>query len=167
MNFKELIATLEDPARKGTGTKIVGSILVALSGSCLFLDKVLLFLEIEGSNKFGFYSYADFIWVLMTSLVPIALGMLFIIFRPYIISYLIPLYCYTIQITWTFQPSIPADDIYLHLYAIGSCVVAIVMIVGFNSIIRYTKREKRIQQEIRTEAKEIMELLKSKLASEI
>ncbi len=156
---------LTDPVPKGTEVKILGSILVALSGACLFLDKVFVLLEIEG-NTFGFSSYSNFIWVLMTSFVPISLGLWHYIFKPYALAYLIPLYCYSIQIIWTFQPNIHADDIYLHIYALGSCVIFIILLIIFKSVLKHTRRQQELEKQIRTEATEIIELLKTKLVSE-
>ncbi len=165
MNLKEMVTFLDKPIRKKSKTRVLGSFLVVLVGGCLFLDKVLLYLGVEGGNNFGFYSYADFIWVLMSSFVPVGLGVVFLVFRPYIVFFLVPLYCYIIQMIWIFQPHIPSDDVYLNLYVSGICITIFLTItsLGIQSSKKFDKREKYLRGMIQKEAKEIIEILKGKL----
>ena len=126
--------------------KILGSIFVAATGVLLFLDKVLLFAGIEGSNTFGFSNYTNFIWALTQSIAPIifALGLLL---KPYFLSILIPIYCYSIQIIWIFQPEEDYyyDNEFLHLYALGSCAIFVLLFILIKKI---TNRKQKNDREI-------------------
>lgn len=112
---------------------IIGSFIVALSGLILFTDKVFPF-ELE--NKFGFKKTSTFIWVLSQTLSPILL-IIASVFKPFKTSYIVPVYIYTIQLIWVFQPNIKFDDYYLQTYAIGSCIgflLILYVIYRFNLI---------------------------------
>ncbi len=126
-------------------TRVIGSIVVGLSGILLFLDKILSLIGIEGSNTFGFSNYSNFIWVLTQSIAPILL-ILGMLLRPYFLSVLIPVYCYSIQIIWVFQPQYHFDNEYLHFYAIGSCVIFI-LLFSFINIISAIKHRNNIEVE--------------------
>jgi len=129
--FKVLIKTFNDQGRKETtqmtaqAVRIFGSILITISGVLLFLDKILKVIGIEGSNTFGFSNYSNFIWVFTQSIAPIFMIIGFLL-RPYFLSILIPLYCYTIQIIWVFH-IYHFDDIFLQTYAIGTCILFLIL----------------------------------------
>ncbi|OEK08088.1 hypothetical protein A8C32_14730 [Flavivirga aquatica] len=120
---------------KKSNIRIIGSIVVGLSGVLLFLDKILSLTGIEGSNTFGFSNYSNFIWVLTQGIAPIILA-LGILLRPYFLSVLIPVYCYSIQIIWIFQPQYYYDNEYLHFYAIGSCFIFVLLFLFINKVSR-------------------------------
>ncbi len=145
--------------------RVLGSILIALSGLLLYLDKVLLFLKIEGGNDYGFYDYYTFVWTLMQSVVPVII-ILGVAFRPYLSSFLVPIYSYTVQITWIFQPEIRFDNVLLHLYAIGSCSLFLILTLLINKISIWHKKQEILKDEFQQETKEILNILKSKTLSE-
>jgi hypothetical protein len=122
--------TLTKQKSNGPVTRAVirtfASILIILSGIMLFSDKIFYF---NLTNTHGFADSQTFVWVLTQSLSPllIVLGALL---RPYIISYLVPVYFYTIQLYWVFDPNLKLDDSLLHVYAGGvSILIAIVTIL--------------------------------------
>jgi len=98
--------------------RIIASLIIALSGFILFTDKVFYF---ELNNTYGFKSSQAFIWVLTQTLSPLIL-VLGAVFKPYKISFLIPVYFYSIQLYWVFRPDIQFDDSLLQVYAIGCCL---------------------------------------------
>ncbi len=109
-----------------SNARVIGSLLIALSGILLFLDKILDVIGIEGSNTFGFSNFSNFIWAFMQSIAPILLIIGFLL-RPYFLSILIPIYCYSIQTVWVFH-NYYYDNIYLQAYAIGACVLFCVLV---------------------------------------
>lgn len=146
--------------------RALGSLLIALSGLLLYLDKVFSLLEIgEGLNSFGFSNYPTFIWVFTQSAAPM-LMIIGVLLRPYIISFLIPVYCYTIQIVWVFQPNLYIDNVYLHLYAIGSCILFLGLMYLIKSISKWEKERQELKEEFKKEKSEIIQILRSKAQSE-
>ncbi|WP_298474811.1 hypothetical protein [uncultured Maribacter sp.] len=144
--------------------RVLASIFVALSGLLLYLDKVFLLLNIEGSNTFGFSNYSNFIWSLMQSIGPIIMILAFK-FKPYYTSFLIPVYCYSIQIVWVFQPTM-FFDLYLHLYAIGSCFSFLLLMYLIKKIGLWHNHQTALKEEFQQETQEILHILKAKTVSE-
>jgi hypothetical protein len=139
--------------------RIFGSMLIALSGLILFSDKVITF---ELDNNYGFNDTPTFIWIFSQSLSPflILLGSLF---KPFKISYFIPVYIYSIQIYWVFQPDIFFDNVFLQTYAIGSVLGFILLsyiIYRVNNIKSKRDKENEIFKE---ETKEVVEILMKKV----
>lgn len=125
--------------------KIIGSIFVAATGILLFLDKVLMFAGIEGSNTFGFSNYPNFIWALNQSIAPIVLAF-GLLLRPYFLSVLIPVYCYSIQLIWIFQPKYYYDNEFLHFYATGSCIMFVLLFILIKKV-AHAKRKNDVEVE--------------------
>ncbi|WP_298485172.1 hypothetical protein [uncultured Maribacter sp.] len=150
---------------KEVTNRVIGSLFIALSGLLLYLDKVLLFLEIEGDNTYGFSDYHTFIWVFMQSLVPLIMIIGFHL-KPYSSSYLIPIYCYTIQIIWVFRPDMKIDNVLLHVFAIGSCILFIVLTMLIKNIFKWRKCQVQLKEEFQHETQEILHILKAKTISE-
>lgn len=104
------------------------SILVALSGLILFADKVITF---DLSNNYGFADTQTFVWVFMQTFSPLLL-ILGLVFRPYKVAIIIPLYIYFIQMYWVFSPGVRFDDALLQTYAIGAVIAFIALIAVIN-----------------------------------
>lgn len=136
--------------------RLIGSFLIILSGLILFSDKVLTF-ELE--NKFGFNKTSTFIWVVSQTLSPI-LMLLASVFKPYKTSYLIPVYIYTIQFIWIFQPQIRFDNYYLQTYAIGACIGFIALMYVINRINNIKTKKEKEYKRFQQETLETIELLK-------
>lgn len=120
-------------------TRTLASLIVALSGLVLFADKVLFF---EFDNLYGFKNPQTLIWVISQTISPLIL-VLGAVFRPYKVAYTIPVYFYSVQLFWVFEPDIPFDDLLLQIYAIGCVVGFIMLILSLNLIYaRLVKRKK-------------------------
>lgn len=145
-------------------SRILASIFIALSGLLLYLDKVFLLLNIEGANTFGFSNYSNFIWSLMQSIGPLIMIFTFR-FRPYVTSFVIPIYCYTIQIVWVFQPTM-FFDLYLHLYSIGTSLCFLLLMYVIKNISLWRNNQAVLKEEFHQETQEILHILKSKTLSE-
>ena len=110
---------------KSRTVRIIASILIALSGSMILSDKLLISLnaDLELNNIYGFHDTQTFIWTLTQSLSPILL-IIGVVLRPYLVSLSIPFYTFTIQLIWVFNPTkYKIDDPLLHLYALGSAIL--------------------------------------------
>ncbi len=113
--------------------RIFATILVALSGILLILDKVFSLLGIEGTNTFGYSSYANFIWTLTQSIAPLIIIIVILLkLKPYLLSCAIPVYCYLLQLVWVFSP-LHSDDPLIYIYALGVFVLFCIlfMIIKF------------------------------------
>jgi cytochrome c biogenesis protein CcdA len=102
--------------------KSIASLFVALSGLILFTDKVI---NLELTNNFGFKDSQTFIWAFTQTISPMILA-LGAAFRPYRLSYAIPVYFYFIQLYWVFNTQI--DDTLLHIYALG-CSLGFILLI--------------------------------------
>lgn len=104
------------------------SFLVALSGLILFTDKIFSF---ELAETYGFADTQTFLWVFNQSISPLFI-ILGLIFRPYKIAIVIPVYMYFIQLYWVFNPAVRFDDVLLQTYALGAVAGFIALVVAIN-----------------------------------
>ena len=144
-------------------SRIISSIIVALSGLVLFSDKVFPF-ELE--NTYSFPDTPTFIWALSQSISPLLLCLASKL-RPYLSSYIVPVYIYFIQIYWIFNPEIQFDNSLLHIYATGAFVGYLILyrFIIYIQEINYQKRLKKTQETERFERNtiELIKSLKSKV----
>jgi len=98
--------------------KLLGSFLIIFSVAILFTDRVTTF---GITNTYGFKDPETFIWIVSQSFSPILLA-IGAMMRPYRVFYFVPVYIYSIQIYWVFDPTLQVDDPLLHLYAAGCSV---------------------------------------------
>lgn len=147
-------------------SRIVGSIVVALSGLFLYLDKVIVFFEINyAGSTFGFSNFETFLWVFTQSAAPLLMILAFPL-KPYLSSFFVPIYCYSIQIFWIFQPAVYVDNIYLQSYALGSCAFFLLLVIIIRKIGHWRRQREHIRDQFIEETKEVLEILKSKAMSE-
>ncbi len=123
--YRELIKAYKDQDHD-PGLRIAGTIVIIIVGVMPFLDKIFEVLNLKGSYISGFTNFSNFVWALCQGLAPIFLIIGFLL-RPYFISYLLPIYCYSIQLLWILDANMYLDDPLLHLYAIGSCTIFILI----------------------------------------
>ena len=130
---------LKDPVLRGL-IKSTASLIVALSGFILFTDKVIHF---ELKNNFGFEDSQTFIWAFTQTVSPLLL-VLGAVFKPYRLSYAVPVYFYFIQLYWIFNTQ--ADDTLLHLYALGCSLTFILLIILLDQVLKraYDLRNSKI-----------------------
>ncbi|WP_062057549.1 hypothetical protein [Aquimarina longa] len=143
--------------------RVTGTVLIVFSGALLYLDKIFLLLGINSSINYGFSSFYNFVWVLMQSLAPIFIILVGIYLKPYKFSYLVPLYCYLIQVIWSFNPQY-ADDFLLTIkYSSGLIVLIIGIIMVLKKFITLFNIKKNRDEEFIQDAKEVLDILKSKI----
>ncbi|MGG6230941.1 hypothetical protein [Tenacibaculum sp. SDUM215027] len=144
--------------------RIFGSLLVALSGFILFIDKVTKGFHLE--NNFGYDDTETFIWVISQTLSPLIL-ITASVFKPYKTSYLIPIYIYAIQLYWVFESNALLDNGYLHIYATGFCLSFLLLsyvVFKINSL----KNKRKIENEnFQKDVTETIELLKKDILTNV
>ncbi len=155
---------LRDLASREVISRAIASIMVALSGLLLYLDKVIVYFGIEGGNTFGFNDLETFVWILTQSLAPLLMIFAYP-FRPYLTSFLIPVYCYAVQLVWIFQPEYTFDHMFLQAYAMGSCILFFLLFFFMEKMKQWKKRHESMKNQFKEEKKEILDILKSKTLS--
>lgn len=141
--------------------RIIGSFIVALSGLILFSDKVL---TIQLENNYGFSKTSTFIWILSQSLSPFLLA-LSILFKPYKTAFVIPIYFYSIQLYWVFNPKIQLDNYLLQTYAIGVSIGFLLLGIMINKINKLKNKRELENELFKKEAKEVIQLLRNQKIS--
>ena len=126
-------------------TKLLGSFLIILSGIILYLDKIMLFFNYKFiiPEKFivAGMNFQTFIWLISQTISPILL-IIGAQIKSYHISYIVPLYCYTLQLFFIFKDYKIIDDTYLYIYAIGSTFLVIIVI----KIIQISRKKYLVRQ---------------------
>lgn len=122
-------------------TRAIASFLIILSGLQLFTDKIITY---EFQNLYGFADSQTFLWVASQTIGPI-IFCIAAMFKPYKISYSIPIYFYTIQLYWIFDPSLKMDDLLLHVYAAGAVLLFLVIVRMINMYV-FRASEEHLQQ---------------------
>ncbi|WP_459213116.1 hypothetical protein [Aquimarina rhabdastrellae] len=145
--------------------KVAGTILVFLSGIVLYLDQILRLFNISSSYTFGFSSFSNFLWAFTQSVAPLLL-IIASYFKPYKIIFLVPIYCYGLQLLWTFGAS-HSDDPYGYFFALGFSISFFLIIFLFKkTLIFFKERRSKEKDEFVENTKDVIEILKSRLLEE-
>lgn len=142
-------------------TRIIGTTLIILSGTLLVLDKIFDILDIESSHTFGYSNFSNFIWAFTQSVAPILMIIGFYM-KPYKISFIVPVYCYCLQLIWVFGIS-HSDQNMQYLYAFGISLLYVVLVFVLKLIIFTAKQKEKENEEFIQDAKDVMDILKSKV----
>jgi len=125
---------------------IIANVCVALSGCILYADKVFLFLNISFPVQSKWadvgMDFETYVWFVSQTISPILL-MLGGVLRAKILVYIIPIYCYILQLYWIFIDYKITDNSYLQAYVIGTSFLVFLVIYG----IRYLLK-KRLENKI-------------------
>ena len=157
--FTELIEKKSKDQDHNISSRIIGSLLVALSGLILFSDKVT---DFQLENNYGFADTQTFIWVLTQSLSPFLL-VLASVFKPLKVVYTIPVYFYTIQLYWVFDSSIGFDDFIIQSYAIGTSILFVISTRALFIYKLLIDKKHEQNKAVLEETQEIIGLLKADL----
>lgn len=166
MKSKELAEGLKDLAHRevNPNTRIIASCLIIISGVLLFLDKILTIVGVSSPYTFGFELFADFVWVFCQSIAPIIM-IIGVLLKPYYTAFLVPVYCYAIQIIWVFRTDLYFDDPLLHLYALGSCLLFVLLSVIIVALSQLNRKKQREHDKFIQEMETSINLLTKKLAN--
>ncbi len=148
--------------RVSQNSRFFGSFLIVLSGTLLYLDKVLAILNIEGSNTYGFSSFSNFTWNFMQTIAPVIMILAFLLFKPYKISFTVPVFCYSLQAIWIFGIAHSDQDMQ-YLYSGGLAVLYLIITGILKYILYLTNIRKREQDKFVDSAQNVLEMLKVKI----
>ena len=135
-------------------SKIVASVIIALSGLILYADKAFMYLNITFTPPSKFENAIDsetYIWLLTQSVSPLLI-ILGAYLRPYHIAYTIPIYCYCLQLYFVLLDTKTVDNTYLQAYVIGSTLLIMLCFYGIKLLIALLVRRKllRAKEKIKT-----------------
>ncbi|WP_340065161.1 hypothetical protein [Ascidiimonas aurantiaca] len=135
----------ESNSRSGITSRIIGSIFITLSGLVLYLDKVFEYYNIEFliPNKFHEtgLNFTGFLWILAQTISPLLI-ILGSILRPYYFSYLIPVYCYILQLYFILFDYQIVDNHYITFYSLGTFILIVLVFHGIKELLYYMFRRK-------------------------
>lgn len=135
--------------------RFLASVLIALSGFLLYADKALVFFDFSFDIPQRFaglgMEFETFVWIWCQTLSPILIIMGSVL-RPYIYSYLVPIFCYILQIFFLFYGEGARDYSYIGLYTLGSSLLVFAAVVGVKSLFDY-----QIRKEIKKMRKELLD----------
>lgn len=130
-------------------SSVIGTVLIVLSGLILYADKAIVFFNINIPLPSRYedvqWDLETFIWMVSASISPILL-IIAANFKSHKIAYIVPLYCYTLQIWFILFDFAVVDKGYLGWYAFGSCVFIVMIYFAYNKI-EAQKILKRIEKE--------------------
>ncbi len=156
--LKDLVAKTVVDKPNSISIKVFGSLLIALSGLILYLDKVLKYMNYEFDIPTKFTDagmvFQTFIWLWSQTLAPILIicGALL---KPYRLSYLIPLFCYSLQLYLLAFDTRVVDDSYIALYAFGTFILILGIVFGIKYLLHYLFQRKiaTLKKELKAKVK--------------
>ena len=119
---------------------------------------------ITSPYTFGFELFADFVWVFCQSIAPIIM-IIGVLLKPYYTSFLVPVYCYAIQIIWVFRTDLYFDDPLLHLYALGYCLLFVLLSIIIVALSQLNRKKQLEHDMFVKEMEASIELLNKKIAN--
>ena len=133
--------------------------MIVICACSVHFDK---FITLYFENNLGFRSPQSATWAVFQNL-GILLIWFFIPLKPFKVSYLVPIYIFTIQNYWVYNPSIQFDDYLLQTVAIGACVLFLfITYIISKAKILHDQRALEAQQFIK-EQRESLELLRQNI----
>lgn len=119
---------------------VFSSGIIALSGLILYSDKVLASINIQFGIPAKFkdtgMDFQTYVWLLSQTISPLLI-ILGSIMRPFFLSYIIPIYCYCLQLYFIFFDYKLIDDDYIDEYALGTSILVFLVFYSIRKIDRY------------------------------
>lgn len=122
--------TQETTTNQTTEAKILGTILIILSGVILYLDKIFSALNITVQNLHGWPAQDTYIWALTQTISPVLI-MVGMHYKAFKLALLVPLYCYVLQFYFVLDSTLTVDKFLTNAYVFGTMaiIVAVVRVV--------------------------------------
>ncbi|MFV0237110.1 MAG: hypothetical protein ACK5HU_01060 [Flavobacteriales bacterium] len=121
-----------------------GTFIIILSGVILYLDKIILLFIQDVESLMGYPNLSSFIWVLTQTLSPLIL-ILGVYIKAYKWAYLVPIYCYCLQLFYILNSSWEGDDFLVYpLVGVLSSVIFLI----FSKISTQVRKIKGKQEQI-------------------
>lgn len=126
---------------------VFGTVLIALSGCILYLDKAFNYVGYEGQVNSDYYDFDTLVWVMCQTISPI----LIIVganFKPFRISYVIPLYCYCLQVYYVFFDLRIVEKEYTPYYAFVTAIGVYFLITYLKHLLNHLHAIKNVEIEL-------------------
>ena len=121
-----------------------GTLFIALSGCILYLDKAFDYIGYEQTINSDYYSFSALVWTMCQSISPILL-VIGANLKPLRVSYVIPLYCYSLQIFYIFFDLRIAEKHYTPYYAFGTSILIGILIILLKLLFNYLRSLKNTE----------------------
>jgi hypothetical protein len=122
-------------------SRLFSSSLVVLAGIILLLDKICVYFDIHLENNHGFANTEQFAW-LFSQIIVLLIVIFANQFKPYKISYFIPIYVSFLQLYWLFFSATYSDTSIFNWYVFGSSILFALSIFFISSFFNKDKEQK-------------------------
>ena len=122
-------------------SRLLSSLLIVVAGIILLSDKLSVYFNIKLTNNHGFVNSEQLIWAtsqIITLLIVIFANQ----FKPYKISYFIPIYISFLQLYWIFFSPTFSDSSIFNWYVFGSSILFALSIFFISSFFNKDKEQK-------------------------
>ncbi len=137
----------KDQVIREDNPNIFPTLLIILSGVCLYLDKIFVFFNIELSNNHGYSQTEEFIWSLSQTISPIIM-VIGLYLKPYKEALIIPLFCYIIQLWFVLDSNLTVDRALTWVYVTGTLIFIILLVVGIQRFLNRKKQLSELKQRV-------------------
>lgn len=148
--IKKLLIDPDHREATNTVTRIIGTIIIILSGCILYLDKIFLLLDITLENTHGWNDTENYVWHLCQTISPVLI-MFGMYLRAYTYSWMIPLFCYVLQFFFVIDSSKTVDKGSTWVYVIGTSVLIMIVFAILKRSLAQIGKVKKLQVELMEE----------------
>ncbi|WP_281989696.1 hypothetical protein [Aquimarina aggregata] len=144
---------LKDPVTKeetNTVTRIIGTIILILSGCILYLDKIFLLLDVTLENTHGWRDTENFVWHLCQTISPVLI-MYGMYLRAYTLSLFVPLFCYVLQCFFVLDSSVTVDKGSTWVYVTGTSIAIMIIFMSIRWSLSRVGKVKKLEIELMEE----------------
>lgn len=136
-------------------TKLLGTLIIILSGIILYLDKIFVLFDITFENNHGWNNTEAYIWNLSQTISPLLI-MLGMYLRAYFVSLIVPVFCYVLQFYFVVNSSLALDNPLTFSYVAGTSLLILVTMHTIKriSIMVIERKIKEARAEIEKRIKE-------------
>ncbi|MFC4818132.1 hypothetical protein [Flavobacterium sp. GCM10023249] len=122
-------------------SRLLSSILIIAAGAILLLDKISVYFNIKLNNNYGFADTEQLAWACSQTI-----ALLIVIFanqfKPYKISYYIPIYISFLQLHWIFFSTTYSDTSIFNWFVFGASLLFALSIFFISSFFNKDKEQK-------------------------
>lgn len=115
-------------------SSFIGTLTVILSGLILYLDKIIVFFDLnfQMPSRYESYDLETFVWSISVTLSPFLL-IIAAHLKTNKFAYAVPLYAYTLQLWFIVYDLNIVDKIYTYWYALGTSVLVFIVWRVYNN----------------------------------
>jgi hypothetical protein len=122
-------------------SRLLSSLFVVIAGIILLLDKICVFFNIKLANNYGFGDTEQLAWA-SSQIISLLIIIFANLFKPYKISYFIPIYVSFLQLHWIFFSNTYSDSSIFNWFVLGSSILFALSIFFISSFFNKDKEQK-------------------------